>query len=104
MRVELLYTDADPVAMAARQRLVEVLLEDAYETPVQMVVVNSLEDAEFLGFPGSPTIRIDGEDIDPAGVGPVALGPRSYDDQPLPSAELIRAAIDRARGWSHGRR
>jgi hypothetical protein len=104
VRVELLYTDADPVAMAARQRLVEVLLEDAYETPVQMVVVNSIEDAEFLGFPGSPTIRIDGEDIDPAGAGSVALGPRSYGDAPLPSVDLIRAAIDRARGWSHGRR
>jgi len=104
MRVELLYTDADPVAMAARQRLVEVLLEDAYETPVQMVVVNSIEDAEFLGFPGSPTIRVDGEDIDPAGVGPVGMGQRSYDGAPLPSVDLIRAAIDRARGWSHGRR
>jgi len=104
VRVELLYTDADPVAMTARQRLVEVLLEDAYETPVQMVVVNSIEDAEFLAFPGSPTIRIDGEDIDPEGVGAVGLGPRSYEDQPIPSVELIRVAIDRARGWSHGRR
>lgn len=104
MRVELLYTDADPMAMAVRQRLIEVLLEDAYETPVQMVVVNSIEDAEFLGFPGSPTIRIDGEDLDPAGVGPVGIGPRSYGGEPLPSADLIRSAIDRARGWSHSRK
>jgi hypothetical protein len=41
MRVELLYWDGDPGYMAARQRLVEVLTEDAFETPIQMISVNS---------------------------------------------------------------
>jgi hypothetical protein len=65
MRVELLYSDADPTYMETRQRLVEVLTEDAFETPIQMIAVRSAEDAELLGFRGSPTIRIDGVDIDP---------------------------------------
>jgi hypothetical protein len=112
MRVELLYSDSDPTYMVARQRLVEVLTEDAFETTIQMIAVNTAEDAEFLGFPGSPTIRIDGLDIDPAPDGAaIGLQLRSYPaDEPdgvasaVPGKRLIRRAIERARGWGHGRR
>ena len=113
MRVELLYTEDDPHVMTARQRLVEVLTEDAFETPIQMIAVNSLADAELLAFPGSPTIRIDGLDIHPGGAGEIGLRLRGYpadDDadgppsEPVPGKRLIRGAVERARGWSHGRR
>lgn len=113
MRVELLYTDADPHYMAARQHLVEVLTEDAFETPIQMIAVNTDDDAELLGFPGSPTIRIDDTDIHPAGVAEIGLRLRGYpsdDDhdgppsEPIPGKRLIRRAVERARGWGHGRR
>lgn len=105
MRVELLYTDGDPAAMAARQSLVEVLTEDAFETPIQMIAVGSEADAELLGMRGSPTIRIDGEDIDPGWDGAIGLGARSYGASgPVPDKGLIRRAVERARGWSHGRR
>jgi hypothetical protein len=103
MRVELLYWDGDPDYMTARQRLVEVLTEDAFETTIQMIAVASDEDARFLAFPGSPTIRIDGQDIAPTG-GEVGLHRRSYDGASVPSKDLIRRAVDRARGWTHGRR
>lgn len=112
MRVELLYWDGDPNYMTARQRLVEVLVEDAFETPIQMIAVNSQEDAELLAFPGSPTIRIDDTDIHPAGIGEIGLGMRRYpsdDDadgplsEALPGKRLIRRAVERARGWGHGR-
>ena len=46
MRVELLYTEADPHYMTARQRLVEVLTEDAFETTIQMIAVNSARSEE----------------------------------------------------------
>jgi hypothetical protein len=100
MRVELLYWDADPDYMTARQRLVEVLTEDAFETTIQMVAVNSEADARFLDFRGSPTIRIDGHDI--AGQEDAAIGLSLR--RPIPSGTVIRSAVDRARGWSHGRR
>ena len=100
MRVELLYWDADPEYMAARQDLVEVLTEDAFETTIQMVAIGSQADAELLGFRGSPTIRIDGHDVEPDPEQPVGLSLR----RPLPSKETIRRAVERARGWSHGRR
>jgi GNAT superfamily N-acetyltransferase len=111
MRVELLYWDGDPDYMTARQRLVEVLTEDAFETPIQMIAINSAEDAELLEFPGSPTIRIDGVDIHP-GHSSHGLRPRSYpadDDldgpgiESIPGKRLIRRAVERARGWGHGR-
>ena len=113
MRVELLYSDADPNYMTARQRLVEVLTEDAFETPIQMIAVNSAADAELLEFPGSPTIRIAGVDIHPSDVGDAGLRLRAYPsdddldgpaDEPLPGKRLIRRAVERARGWGHGRR
>lgn len=113
MRVELLYWDGDPNYMAARQRLVEVLTEDAFETPIQMISVNSEADAELLAFPGSPTIRIDGDDIyaDPA-VESAGLRLRAFPadsaldgplTEPIPGKRLIRRAVERARGWGHGR-
>jgi hypothetical protein len=117
MRVELLYWDGDPSYMTARQRLVEVLTEDAFETAIQMIAVNSIEDAEFLSFPGSPTIRIDGQDIYPEGAGEVGLYLREYPAEEhvgarsaanaadaVPGKSLIRSAVERARGWGHGRR
>jgi hypothetical protein len=111
MRVELLYSDADPDYMTTRQRLVEVLTEDAFETPIQMVAVNSQADADLLEFIGSPTIRLDGADILPMPAQAYGLGPRRYpadDDpdgpltEPIPGKRLIRRAVERARGWGHG--
>jgi hypothetical protein len=109
MRVELLFWDADPDYMTARQQLVEVLIEDAFETPIQMIAAATPEDAEFLALPGSPTIRIDGADIDAEGAGVVGLYLRTYPAEGgevrerIPSKALIRRAVDRARGWSHAR-
>lgn len=102
MRVELLYAEDDPASMPARQNLVEVLTEDAFETPIQMIAVTSEEDAAFLEMRGTPTIRIDGADIQPDWDGPVGLQPRDYGDGPVPARALIRRAVERARGWSHG--
>ena len=104
MRVELLYADGDPAAMPARQNLVEVLTEDAFETPIQMIAVASADDAALLDMRGSPMIRIDGADIDPAWDGPVSLVARDYGTGPVPGKPLIRRAVERARGWGHGRR
>jgi len=104
MRVELLYADGDPAAMATRQNLVEVLTEDAFETPIQMIAVASHEDAELLGMRGSPTIRIDGTDIDLEHAGPIGLQARDYRSGPIPDKAIIRRAVERARGWGHARR
>lgn len=108
MRVELLYWDDDPDYMAARQNLVEVLTEDAFETTIQMISVNSDADARLLAFPGSPTIRIDGRDILDEEAGEPGLRLRTYPvegggEARVPGKEIIRRAVETARGWGHGR-
>jgi hypothetical protein len=69
-----------------------------------MVSVASDDDAAFLDLRGSPTIRIDGLDIDPDWDGPVGLDARDYGSGPVPPKAIIRRAVERARGWGHGRR
>jgi hypothetical protein len=105
VRVELLYADGDPAAMPARQNLVEVLTEDAFETPIQMIAVSSAEDAELLDMRGSPSIRIDGEDLEGSGAPAAGLAARDYAGSgPVPGKDLIRRAVQRARGWAHAPR
>jgi hypothetical protein len=52
---------------------------------------------------GSPTIRIDGADIVDGWDGATGLASRDYGAGPVPPKSVIRAAVERARGWSHGR-
>ncbi len=98
LRVELLVTEGCPHLSRARADLEEVLRKGIVEVPIQVVIVGSAEDAELLHFPGSPTIRINGEDVVPADL-PVALACRVYRDSQgrtsgSPPIEAIRAAVD----------
>jgi hypothetical protein len=70
------------------------------EAPVEQIEVVTDDDAERLAFPGSPTIRVNGTDIDPAGASQMgtALTCRIYRLQdgrfsPVPSKEMIRQAL-----------
>ncbi|MGC8634934.1 MAG: DF family (seleno)protein [Candidatus Limnocylindrales bacterium] len=65
LRVELLYAPGCPHWEQVRTDLHQALSEGAIETPIQLVLVSSQEDAEFLGFPGSPTVRLNGVDVAP---------------------------------------
>lgn len=98
LRVELLVIEECPHLSQALADLESVLGGGVLETPVQLVMVNSLEDAEFLGFQGSPTIRVNGEDVVPAPELPVALACRLYRDAEgraagSPPIEAIRASV-----------
>jgi hypothetical protein len=95
----LLVVEDCPHLDAARRDLESILGRGAIEVPIQLIFVNSLDDAEFLGFQGSPTIRVNGDDVVPQPDLPVALACRIYrdaDGRPLgsPPIESIRAAVD----------
>jgi hypothetical protein len=65
MRVELLYTEGCPGAAALLAR-VRVLLDEADDgTPIQQRLIVSDQDARRERFLGSPTLRVDGRDVDP---------------------------------------
>ncbi|MGA3031488.1 MAG: hypothetical protein ABSE58_12270 [Candidatus Limnocylindrales bacterium] len=99
LRVELLVIEDCPHLEQAHRDLETVLRKGIIEVPIQVVFVGSSDDAEFLGFQGSPTIRINGEDVVPQPELPVALGCRIYRDVDggmlgSPPIEAIRAAVD----------
>lgn len=72
------------------------------DAPVERIEIRTDEEAERWHFPGSPTIQIDGEDIDPnASQLPTRLTCRLYFKEdgrpsPLPSKEMIKRALQRA--------
>ena len=79
MRVELLYFDGCPSYMVAEERLRHVVGERGLNARIEMVRVQTDEEAIRLGFPGSPTIRVDGRDLFPTGeLVEGALGCRIY--------------------------
>jgi hypothetical protein len=99
LRVELLAVEDCPHLEQARRDLENVLRRGIIETPIQLVFVASQEDAEFLGFQGSPSIRINGEDVVPQPELPVALTCRLYRDDEgrtvgSPPIEAIAAAVN----------
>ena len=66
MKIEVLYFDGCPTYKTAEQTLREVLAEKGMGAEIELVAVNSDEEAWRLRFLGSPTIRIDGRDLFPA--------------------------------------
>ncbi len=99
MKVELLYFNGCPHYAPALDRLRTVLASEGVPAQVTEIEVKDEEDARRLGFPGSPTIRVDGADIEP-GVRPeggTGFACRRYPEG-MPSEEMIRAALRQAGG------
>ena len=67
MKIEVLYWDGCPSHPEALELLQAVLAERGVEATVELREVLTDEEAEALRFPGSPTIRVDGRDVDAAG-------------------------------------
>lgn len=65
MKVEILYFDGCPTYVAAEKAVREALADEGTEAGVELVAVNTAEEAQELRFPGSPTIRVDGRDLFP---------------------------------------
>jgi hypothetical protein len=99
MKVELFYWEGCPSHPEARVLLEEVLRERGVNVEVELHEVKTQEEAERLRFPGSPTIRVDGRDIDPEGArSRPALTCRIYHVadgrvSPIPSREQLEEAI-----------
>jgi hypothetical protein len=97
--VELLWFQGCANHPAARSLLAEVITELAPGTPVHDVDLTDPALAEQLRFPGSPTIRVDGRDVDPAYVDPGDYTPRcrlyrtSAGLRGLPERAWIEAAL-----------
>jgi hypothetical protein len=99
VKIEMLFWEGCPSHPEALELLQAVLRERGIEEPIELREVFTLEDAVELGFPGSPTIRIDGRDVDPVGAtDPPALTCRVYRlpdgrPSPVPSRQQLEEAV-----------
>src|SRR5437588_835885 len=109
MTVELLYIEGCPNHRPAVERVANILLESGVSEAVrEMPVTNALQ-AKAERFLGSPTIRINGADVEPEvqGLSEFSYSCRTYTEQGklsgVPSEDLIRRAIYQALEQNDGR-
>jgi hypothetical protein len=106
-RVEFLWFDGCPNHEPARALLDEVIAAIAPGTPVEAIDASDPEVAAAHRFAGSPTIRVDGVDIDPSFVDPGDYTPRcrlfrTPDGlRGVPPREWIEKALARAPGGAN---
>ena len=99
MKVEVLYIADCPNHKPAVECVRDVLSSAGMPEMVQEVEVRTQADAEAMRFLGSPTIQINGLDVEPEAraVQHFGLGCRSYAEDVrrsgLPSSDLIRRAL-----------
>jgi hypothetical protein len=99
VRIDFLFWRGCPSHPEARELLREVLAARGIEAEVVEREVMTDEEALELAFPGSPTIRVDGRDVDPEGASArPALTCRIYrlpDGRvsPVPSREQLEEAV-----------
>lgn len=97
MLIELLYVPGCPNHEPALNRLRHVLQSQSLEVPIRELPVHDETMARSLRFPGSPTIRVNNQDVEPEGRGNPALACRLYSNGTgVPSEEAIRRAVSAA--------
>ena len=102
MKIELLYFDGCPSWLQTRADADAVLAERGLTDEVTLINVRTNEEANERRFTGSPTLRVDGKDIDPdTPTSGFNMECRIYwvDGKPtgLPPREWIERAIDSVR-------
>ena len=102
MRIEVLYFDGCPNYKLAIGRVHEVLAEEGIAAKVLETNVGSASIAQDLRFQGSPSIRVNGLDVEPAArsAGDWGMICQTYvfdgRREGLPSREMLRQAIREA--------
>lgn len=64
MRVEVLYFDGCPGHETLLPRLRDLMDQEGVDAPIELKSIKSAQTAERERFLGSPTLRINGEDVD----------------------------------------
>lgn len=100
IHVEFLYWEECPSHERALKMLRDALRMEGTRAEIQICRVDTEDEARALHFPGSPTIRINGIDIEGEPALPVGLSCRAYrvdgKISPVPSVEQLREAIREA--------
>ena len=102
MRIEVLYVPGCPNFQPAVERIEKVLVSESLRADIEEVPVNNDAEAKALQFHGSPTIRVNGNDVEFMETKSPSLASRLYPNRSgVPSEEMPRVALSRA---NHGKR
>jgi len=98
MRIELLYYPECPSHERALELLRDALALEGINAPIEVIRIDTQQQAEQYRFVGSPTIRIDGREVQPQPHLPYRLTCRAFQHEdgrllPLPSLQTLRAAL-----------
>lgn len=98
MTLELLYFPGCPHHERTVSLIQSVLEAEGVHADLRQVAVNGYEDALALRFPGSPTVRVNGEDIEHLARDPIGVGfaCRTYLVEGRPEGVPPRSWIERA--------
>ncbi len=98
MMIEVLYFEGCPNREAAVDSAREVVAALALSAEIRQIEIRSPEHAEELRFLGSPSVRVNGSDIEPGADdrNEFALSCRIYGESGLPPRELLVAALREA--------
>jgi hypothetical protein len=94
MKIEVLYVPGCPNHKPAVETVTSVLAAESVRTEICDIPVHSEEEAQSFRFPGSPTVRVNGNDVEPDARLTVGLACRLYaSGKGVPSEAAIRRAI-----------
>jgi hypothetical protein len=96
--VEVLVVPGCPGAQLTLARVHAAAEALGIDTNLRVVTVDEVQRAQELGFVGSPTVRVEGRDVEDVEGRPIGLACRLYGGERAPSSTVIRAAIAAASG------
>jgi hypothetical protein len=98
MRIEILYVPGCPNYKPTFERLQAVLTSESVKAGIQGLPVTTEAEAKALLFPGSPTVRVNGEDVERHLTSVPSLACRLYANRSgIPAEESLRMAISAAK-------
>ena len=99
MKVEVFYFEGCPNHKPASERVLGIIREEGFSANISEIEVPDEAAAKEIGFLGSPTILVNGVDIEPASRTATggSFACRCYPGG-LPPVEMIRAALREAHG------
>ena len=98
MVIEVFYVPGCPNHQPAIDSLKDVLRSATIDAPIQEIAVMDEATASRLKFPGSPTIRIDGSDVESNHPECYGLACRLYSNGTgVPSREILERALAQAK-------
>lgn len=94
MKIEVLYIPGCANYEPTLERVERVLASESVPDRVSAVPVSTEAEVQALLFPGSPTVRVNGRDVEPYRTNTPSLACRLYaNGTGVPAEEMVRAAI-----------